>query len=90
MRNVGFDILNVLETVTDINTKVMSEATIEGWVIWSAFGTWTRIFDFGQQKNAVVVQNLKDSRTLRFVIYDKKGKEHRIRAKKPITTTGEC
>lgn len=29
MRNVGFDILNVLETVTDINTKVSNDGINE-------------------------------------------------------------
>src|SRR6185436_17716165 len=29
----------------------LTEATVEGWVKWVRFGTWTRFFDFGERND---------------------------------------
>ena len=59
-------------------------ATIEAWVKWEQFNEWSRVFDFGREGNAVVVQNNKKSSQINFRIWDKKGKAHGIQAKKVV------
>ncbi len=61
-----------------------SEATIETWVKWEQIQNWSRIFDFGREGNAVVLQSEKSSRTLNFAIYDRNGNRHRIQANNAI------
>ncbi|MSS70010.1 MAG: LamG domain-containing protein [Candidatus Latescibacteria bacterium] len=62
----------------------LREATVEAWVKWEQFNDWARVFDFGREKNAVLVLNEKRSSTVQFAIYDRKGKDHRTRAEKLI------
>jgi hypothetical protein len=59
-------------------------STIEAWVKWEKIQSWSRVFDFGREGNALVVQSEKSSRTLNFAIYDRAGKRHRIQAKNAI------
>jgi hypothetical protein len=61
-----------------------SETTIETWVKWEHIQNWARIFDFGRESNAVVLQSEKSSRTLNFAIYDRNGNRHRIQANNAI------
>jgi hypothetical protein len=61
-----------------------SEATIETWVKWEQIQNWARVFDFGREGNAVVLQSEKSSRTLNFAIYDRNGDRHRIQANNAI------
>ena len=56
-------------------------ATIEAWVKWEQFNEWSRVFDFGREGNAVVVQNNKKSSQINFRIWDNKGKAHGVQAK---------
>ena len=59
-------------------------ATIEAWVKWEQFNEWSRVFDFGREGNAVVVQNNKKSSQINFRIWDNKEKEHGVSAKKAV------
>ena len=61
-----------------------SESTIETWVKWEQIHNWARIFDFGREGNAMVLQSEKSSRTLNFAIYDRNGNRHRIQANNAI------
>jgi hypothetical protein len=61
-----------------------TESTVETWVKWERIQNWSRIFDFGREGNAMVVQSEKSSRTLNFAIYDRSGNRHRIQAKNAI------
>lgn len=61
-----------------------SGSTIEAWVKWEKIQNWSRVFDFGREGNALVVQSEKSSRTLNFAIYDRNGKRHRIQARNAI------
>ena len=59
-------------------------STIEVWVKWERIQNWSRVFDFGREGNAFVVQSEKSSRTLNFAIYDRNGNRHRIQASNVI------
>ena len=59
-------------------------STIEAWVKWDRITNWSRVFDFGSEGHAMVVQSDKSSRTLNFAIYDLNGKRHRIEADNAI------
>lgn len=59
-------------------------ATIEAWVKWEQFNEWSRVFDFGREGNAIVVQNNKKSSQINFRIWDNKGKQHGVRAKDAV------
>ena len=61
-------------------------STIEAWVKWDRITNWSRVFDFGREGNAFVVQSEKSSRTLNFAIYDRNGRRHRIQARNAIPT----
>ena len=63
-----------------------TQATIEVWVKWNRFNNWSRVFDFGREENAVVLQNEKSSNTLNYRIWDRSGKQHGIQAKKAVNT----
>ena len=56
----------------------VSEATVEAWVKWESFSKWSRVFDFGREGNASMVQNHEKSSTLNFVIRDRGKTRHRI------------
>lgn len=56
----------------------VSEATVEAWVKWDRILTWSRVFDFGREGNAIVLQSQKSSRTLNFVIWDRNGRRRAI------------
>jgi len=62
----------------------LSEGTIEVWVRWEKFNKWSRVFDFGREDNAVVIQNEKTHNTITFAIWDERGKRHRVQAKKIV------
>ena len=59
-------------------------ATIEAWVKWEQFNEWSRVFDFGREGNAIVVQNNKKSSQINFRIWDNKGKQHGVQAKNAV------
>ena len=59
-------------------------ATIEAWVKWEQFNEWSRVFDFGVEGNAVVVQNNKKSSQINFRIWDNDGKQHGVQAKNAV------
>ena len=61
-----------------------ANATIEAWVKWEQFNEWSRVFDFGVEGNAVVVQNNKKSSQINFRIWDNKKKEHGVSAKNAV------
>lgn len=61
-----------------------TESTIEMWVKWDRFNKWARVFDFGQQNNAIVLQSDRLSNKLNFRIWDRTGKRHSIRAKETV------
>ncbi len=63
-----------------------TQATIEVWVKWNRFNQWSRVFDFGHEGNAVVLQNEKSSNTLNYRIWDRSGKRHGTQAKKAVNT----
>ena len=64
----------------------MTQATIEVWVKWNRFNNWSRVFDFGREGNAAVLQNEKSSNTLNYRIWDKSGKQHGTQAKNAVNT----
>ena len=47
----------------------LDEATIEGWVKWESFGTFSRFFEFGKRERAMVVDHYRNGTTLQFYIY---------------------
>ena len=47
----------------------LDEATIEGWVKWESFGTFSRFVEFGKRERAMVVDHYRNSTTLQFYIY---------------------
>ena len=51
---------------------------------WDRIKNWSRVFDFGREGNAFVVQSEKSSRTLNFAIYDRNGRRHRMQARNTI------
>ncbi len=61
-------------------TRSRSNATLEAWVKWESFRTWARVFDFGREGNAAVVQSERATSTVNFTIYDRGGTRHRIQA----------
>ena len=61
-----------------------ANATIEVWVKWEYFNEWSRVFDFGREGNAVVVQNNKSSSQINFRIWDNKEKLHGVRARDAV------
>jgi tetratricopeptide (TPR) repeat protein len=63
----------------------LPQATIEAWVKWERFGKYSRVFDFGREKNSVALQNEKTSSNIIFAIFDRNGKRHRIREKKVLS-----
>ena len=40
-------------------TQGKMNATVETWVKWESFQKWARVFDFGKEGNAVLIQNEK-------------------------------
>ncbi len=64
----------------------ITQATIEVWVKWIRFNNWSRVFDFGREGNAVVLQNEKSSNTLNYRIWDRSEKQHGTQAKKAVNT----
>jgi tetratricopeptide (TPR) repeat protein len=61
-----------------------NNATIEAWVKWEEFNKWSRVFDFGREGNAVVVQNEKTSSKINFRIWDRGGKQKGTQANKAV------
>jgi len=64
----------------------LSTATVEAWVKWETFNQYSRVFDFGREDNAADVHNYKTGSKLRFDIYDRRGKEHRIEVDDAVRT----
>ena len=48
----------------------LTEATVEGWVKWRAFGSWSRFFNSGEENHSLQVVNSESQDTLSFGIYD--------------------
>ncbi len=46
----------------------LTEATVEGWVKWSSFGSYSRFFDFGKRGQSMAVYNLATANSLAFEI----------------------
>ena len=65
-------------------TVGLTDATVEAWVKWENFNKWSRVFDFGREGNAAVLQNEKKSSKLHFAVYNRAGKRHRITAKNSV------
>jgi len=65
-------------------TDNLVNATVEGWVRWESLNKWSRIFDFGKEGNAAVLQNERETTTLLFSIWDRSGKLHRAQGFKVI------
>jgi tetratricopeptide (TPR) repeat protein len=63
----------------------LPQATIEAWVKWERFNKYSRVFDFGREKNSVALQNEKTSSNIIYAIFDRNGKRHRIREKKVLS-----
>ena len=62
----------------------LSEGTIETWVKWTKFNKWSRVFDFGIENRAVVVQTEKDKNSLNYRIWEGKRRDHKIQARKML------
>ena len=58
----------------------LDSITVEGWVWWKSFLSWSRFVDFGTRDRAFLVANDGSSNTLVFDVYDSLGRSHRIRA----------
>lgn len=61
-------------------TDNLVNETVEGWVRWESLNKWSRVFDFGKEGNAAVLQNERENATLFFSILDRTGKLHRAQA----------
>ena len=89
MRNVLFlDGGNGYAILPPHVTSGLTDATVEAWVQWSSIKKWARVFDFGREGNAAVVQNEKASRTVNFAIYDRQSTRHRIQARSVVRQGG--
>ena len=64
----------------------LESATVETWVKWNRFNNWARVFDFGKEGNATVVQTEKTSNGLNFRVWDRGGKQRGIKAGKVVST----
>lgn len=65
-------------------TEGLLECTVEAWIRWDKFANWSRVFDFGKEGNAAVLQNEKKGNTLHFAIWDRNGSRQRVTAKNAI------
>ncbi|MFT5369638.1 MAG: hypothetical protein ACI8V2_004616, partial [Candidatus Latescibacterota bacterium] len=65
-------------------TDKLVNATVEGWVRWESLNKWSRVFDFGKEGNAAVLQNERETTTLFFTVWDRAGKMHRAQGFKAI------
>lgn len=65
-------------------TDNLVNATVEAWVKWESLNRWSRVFDFGQEGNAAVLQNERETASLFFSIWDRSSKLHRAEAFKVI------
>ncbi len=62
------------------------EATIEAWVKWERFNNWSRVLDFGRQRNAILVTNEKTKSKINYRIFDKRAKEYGVEAKNVVSS----
>jgi len=62
----------------------LSEGTIETWAKWEKFAKWSRVFDFGHENNAFVVQTEKDKNSVNYRIWEGKRRDHKIQANKKL------
>ncbi|MDA0711536.1 MAG: LamG domain-containing protein, partial [bacterium] len=67
-------------------TDNLVNATIECWVLWESLHKWSRVFDFGKEGNAAVLQNERETPTLFFSVWDRSGKMYRAEGLKAIET----
>jgi signal transduction histidine kinase/ligand-binding sensor domain-containing protein/CheY-like chemotaxis protein len=51
----------------------LEEATVEGWVQWDSFGSYSRFFDFGLSKETVLVSNIGESSRIEYAIWEPGG-----------------
>lgn len=65
-------------------TDKLVNATVEGWVKWESLNKWSRVFDFGKEGNAAVLQNERETSTLFFSVWDRSGKLRRAEGFKAI------
>lgn len=84
MQVIHFDGRNSYVQLPSNMFDQVNGATIEAWVKWEDFNKWSRVFDFGREGNAVVVQNEKTSSKINFRIWDRGGKQHGTQAKKAV------
>jgi len=68
---------------TDLTDNLVN-ATVEAWVKWESLNRWSRVFDFGQEGNAAVLQNERETASLFFSIWDRSSKLRRAEAFKAI------
>ena len=62
----------------------VTEGTVEVWVKWTKFNKWSRVFDFGIENRAFVVQTEKNKNSVNYRIWEKKRRDHKIQAKKKL------
>ena len=56
----------------------LDEATVEGWVKWKSFGSFSQPFGFGVEWRMMGVNTYFGTTTLQFFIYDANGQLHQI------------
>src|SRR3989442_7972624 len=44
----------------------LTEATVEGWVMWDRIGMWSRFYGYGEQRHSLSIVNRENSTDLRF------------------------
>src|SRR2546427_10005495 len=44
----------------------LTEATVEGWVMWERIGRWSRFYGYGGERRSLAIVNREDSTALRF------------------------
>ena len=68
----------------------LTEATVEGWIKWSPLGSWSRFFDFGRDRQAMVVGNFQSTSGLNFEIWDADNAQHAIVVRNLLRTNQWC
>jgi len=81
---IAFNGTNTYIRLPNKITKGRTSFTVEAWVKWDAFKNWSRVFDFGREGNAIVVQNEKKGSKLHFAIWDRYGARYRVTAKNKV------
>ena len=58
-------------------TDNLVNSTVEAWVKYETLKQWARVFDFGKEGNAAILQNERATPTLNFAIWDRTGKQYK-------------